>query len=162
MITINYTDKKKDLLVTAKELVKGDKGDPGYTPIKGVDYFDGKDGAPGRDGKDGYTPIKGVDYFDGEPGPMGPEGKPGKDGTMSFSDLTEEQKESWRGEPGPAGEDGKDYVLTEADKAEIAGMVEVDAPDVDLTGYYTKDEIDALLANLPSGESLPAAEEVEF
>lgn len=35
---------------------KGDKGDPG-TP--------GKDGAPG---KDGYTPIKGVDYFDGADG----------------------------------------------------------------------------------------------
>lgn len=32
----------------------GAKGEPGYTPIKGVDYFDGKDG---------YTPIKGVDYF---------------------------------------------------------------------------------------------------
>lgn len=32
------------------------KGDPGYTPVKGVDYFDGKDG---------YTPIKGVDYHDG-------------------------------------------------------------------------------------------------
>ena len=35
-------------------------GKDGYTPIKGVDYFDGKDGV---DGKDGYTPIKGVDYF---------------------------------------------------------------------------------------------------
>jgi hypothetical protein len=30
------------------------KGKDGYTPIKGVDYFDGKDG---------YTPIKGTDYF---------------------------------------------------------------------------------------------------
>lgn len=28
---------------------KGDKGDPGYTPVKGKDYFDG---APGKDGKD--------------------------------------------------------------------------------------------------------------
>jgi len=39
---------------------KGDEGDsvvgsPGYTPIKGVDYFDGKDG---------YTPIAGKDYPD--------------------------------------------------------------------------------------------------
>ena len=24
--------------------IKGDKGKDGYTPIKGVDYFDGKDG----------------------------------------------------------------------------------------------------------------------
>lgn len=27
--------------------VKGEKGDPGYTPIKGTDYFDGKDGQNG-------------------------------------------------------------------------------------------------------------------
>lgn len=32
----------------------GEKGENGYTPIKGVDYFDGKDG---------ITPVKGVDYF---------------------------------------------------------------------------------------------------
>ena len=36
------------------EALKGGKGDDGYTPIKGVDYFDGKDG---------YTPVKGTDYF---------------------------------------------------------------------------------------------------
>lgn len=36
--------------------IKGDKGDAGYTPIKGIDY------------NDGYTPIKGVDYFDGQSG----------------------------------------------------------------------------------------------
>lgn len=41
---------------------KGDPGDDGYTPVKGVDYFDGE---PGIDGK---TPVKGVDYFDGEDG----------------------------------------------------------------------------------------------
>lgn len=29
---------------------KGDKGDDGYTPVKGVDYFDGKDGEDGKDG----------------------------------------------------------------------------------------------------------------
>lgn len=37
------------------------KGDDGYTPVKGIDY---------EDGKDGYTPKKGVDYFDGKPGEM--------------------------------------------------------------------------------------------
>ena len=48
--------------------LKGDKGDPGedgYTPQKGIDYFDG------TDGKDGYTPQKGVDYFDGKDGSNG-------------------------------------------------------------------------------------------
>lgn len=36
--------------------IKGDKGDAGYTPQKGIDYFDG------------YTPIKGLDYTDGVSG----------------------------------------------------------------------------------------------
>lgn len=58
--------------------------------------FDGAPGAPG------YTPQKGVDYFDG------------KDG-----------------EPGDPGEPGKDYVLTEADKEEIAEMAaeKVEVPE---------------------------------
>jgi hypothetical protein len=30
------------------------EGEPGYTPVKGVDYFDGADG---------YTPVKGTDYY---------------------------------------------------------------------------------------------------
>ena len=36
--------------------IKGDKGDAGYTPQKGIDYFDG------------YTPVKGLDYTDGVSG----------------------------------------------------------------------------------------------
>lgn len=34
----------------------------------------------GETGKDGYTPVKGVDYFDGQPGRDGQDGQPGKDG----------------------------------------------------------------------------------
>ena len=45
--------------------LKGATGDAGYTPIKGIDYFDG------QNGKDGYTPQKGVDYFDGTNGTDG-------------------------------------------------------------------------------------------
>lgn len=51
------------------EKIKGEKGDPGYTPVKGKDYFDGytpKKGKDYFDGKDGYTPRKGKDYFDGK------------------------------------------------------------------------------------------------
>lgn len=72
---------------------RADSGEfDGYTPVKGVDYFDGAKGDPftykdftpeqlaslkgdkgdkgdngidGKDGADGYTPVKGVDYFDG-------------------------------------------------------------------------------------------------
>lgn len=36
------------------DVLNGTNGKDGYTPVKGVDYFDGKDG---------YTPVKGKDYF---------------------------------------------------------------------------------------------------
>lgn len=41
----------------------GENGKDGYTPVKGVDYFDGANGKDGKDGEDGYTPVKGKDYF---------------------------------------------------------------------------------------------------
>lgn len=123
----NYYDKAAvDEKIETIELTPGPKGE------------DGKDGKDGNPGKDGYTPIKGVDYFDGAPG-----------------------------------EDGKDYVLTDADKEEIAGMVDVSGADVDLSDYYTKGEVAALgyqteaqvialIGEYASGEPLPAAEGVEF
>ena len=58
--------------------LKGDKGDDGYSPIKGKDYFTdaeiktflekitpkkGVDYNDGKAGDDGYTPKKGKDYF---------------------------------------------------------------------------------------------------
>lgn len=63
-------------LAQAKESGEFDGAD-GYTPIKGVDYFDGKDG---KDGINGYTPIKGVDYFDGQKGDKGDRGDTGATG----------------------------------------------------------------------------------
>jgi hypothetical protein len=44
---------------TLEEYLASLHGQDGYTPRKGVDYFDGQDG---------YTPQKGVDYFDGQDG----------------------------------------------------------------------------------------------
>lgn len=91
----------------------------------------------------------------GDVGPVGPQGPKGADGTMSFEDLTEEQRESLRGPigetgpqgepgkdgytpvkgvdyfdgaPGKDGQDGKDYVLTEDDKTAIAGLVVASLP----------------------------------
>ena len=61
------------------------------------------------------------------------------------------------GADGQPGKDGKDYVLTEADKQEIAGMVEVpgNGGNVDLTGYATEQYVDDAIANIdfPSGGS---------
>lgn len=88
----NYIDENKEVLrgqdgYTPVKGVDYFDGVDGYTPVKDVDYFDGKDGKDGENGKDGYTPIKGVDYFD-----------------------------------------GKDYILTETDKNDIAKLVEVNTP----------------------------------
>ena len=62
----------------------------------------GPQGEPGKDGQDGAPGKDGEPGKDGATGPVGPQGP-----------------------EGPAGKDGQDYVLTEADKQEIAGMVEV-------------------------------------
>ena len=84
----------------------------------------------------------------GERGPMGEQGPQGERGP--------------EGPAGPKGEDGhtpvkgvdyfdgKDYVLTDADKQEIAGMVEVPGGSVDLSNYYTKSEVDNLIDAIPS------------
>ena len=58
--------------------LKGVDGKDGYTPIKGVDYFDGQNGT------DGYTPVKGVDYFDGRDGQ---DGKTPLKGTDYFTEA---------------------------------------------------------------------------
>lgn len=43
----------------------GKDGTDGYTPVKGVDYFDGEDGKDGIDGKDGSNGTDGVNGKDG-------------------------------------------------------------------------------------------------
>ena len=53
--------------------LKGEKGDPGKDST-----------VPGPKGEDGYTPVKGKDYFDGEKGDsvMGPKGPKGEKGDI--------------------------------------------------------------------------------
>lgn len=63
--TEDITNAVNGYLEAHPDQFKGEKGDDGYTPVKGVDYFDGEDGR---------TPVKGIDYFDGE------KGEPGEDG----------------------------------------------------------------------------------
>ncbi len=96
------------------------KGEAGYTPQKGIDYFDGYTPQKGIDYFDGYTPIKGVDYFDG---------KDGKDGTVSFNDLTDEQKESLKGKDGYTPIKGVDYFDGEDGYTPIKGVDYFDGKD---------------------------------
>jgi hypothetical protein len=119
-LTGYVTEENMAAAIAEIELTPGPQGPIGETGPAG------KDGAPG---KDGYTPVKGVDYFDGAPGKDGKDGKDGAEGKPGEPGMT--GATGPQGEPGPAGKDGKDgvdgkdYVLTEADKREIAGMIEV-------------------------------------
>lgn len=99
------TEKYVDDAIKTIELTPGPAGPQGEP---------GKDGAPGKDGQDGAPGKDGVDGKDGEPGAPGKDGQdgaPGKDGATGPA-----------GPEGPQGPAGNDYVLTEADKTEIAQL----------------------------------------
>ena len=59
-------------------------GKDGYTPIKGIDYNDGKNGEQGVAGTDGKTPVKDVDYTDGKNGDKGDTGSKGDKGQQGI------------------------------------------------------------------------------
>ena len=76
---------------------KGDKGDPGPKGDKG------DTGETGAQGPQGIQGPKGDKGDKGEPGPQGPKGA---DGTMTFEELTPEQKAQLKGDKGDPGEQG--------------------------------------------------------
>lgn len=45
---VELQEKIENAIPTLENLSEKMKGDKGYTPVKGVDYFDGKDGEPGK------------------------------------------------------------------------------------------------------------------
>jgi hypothetical protein len=79
------------------------------TDIVGTKSFDVLDGKDGQNGKDGVDGEKGAT---GDKGDKGDKGDP-----FTYEDFTAEQLEALKGE------NGNDYVLTEADKTEIANTV---------------------------------------
>ena len=115
---------------------KGDKGDRGEPGPRGLT------GATGPKGEKGDKGDKGDKGATGAVGPQGPAGPKGDKGDT--------------GATGPAGANGKDYVLTEADKQEIAGMVEVpggvgaaiDDTTPSATTTYSSTKIEAELSAL--------------
>lgn len=56
--------------------------------------------------KDGKTPIKNIDYFDGKDGKDGKDGENGKD--FTFDMFTKEQLDLLKGKTGENGKDGED------------------------------------------------------
>ena len=132
----------------------GETGATGPQGERGPRGYQGEQGPQGIQGIQGQTGARGPQGPIGEPGPEGPAGKDGKDGKDGYTPV--KGVDYFDGAPG---QDGKDYVLTEADKQEIANLVP--GADVDLSDYYTKEQIDDMLANLPVGD-IPSGEEVKF
>ena len=117
---------------------KGEKGDQGEV---------GPKGDQGEPGADGYTPIKGVDYFDGakgekgDQGEVGPAGANGKDGVSvthawegsilsitSASGTTTADLRGPKGDKGDKGEDGTGVnVKTNASECIEIGDAYIDA-----------------------------------
>jgi len=148
------------------ESLKGTDGLPGKDGIDGKNGSDGHDGVNGIDGKSAYEiavangfigtesewleSLKGSDGRDGVDGKDGANGLPGKDGID--------------GEPGVNGTDGKSaYIIavehgftgTETEwLASLKGADGKNAPEVDLSNYATKDELQKLEENAAYLENL--------
>lgn len=98
---------------------QGDQGEMGYQGNKGdrgADGYQGEMGQQGRKGDQGemgYQGVKGDRGFTGYQGDMGKQGAKGyqgdkgADGTMSFEDLTPEQKATLKGDQGVQGAQGE-------------------------------------------------------
>ena len=66
----------------------------------------GETGSAGPQGPQGEVGPQGPQGETGPQGPVGPEGPKGADGTMTFEDLTPEQKASLKGDKGDKGDTG--------------------------------------------------------
>jgi len=137
------------------------QGKDGYTPQKGVDYFDGEDG---------YTPVKGKDYFDGVDGDDGisptvniTEVSGGhkvsitdKDGTKTFDVLNgqngytpQKGMDYFDGKDGHTPIKGTDY-WTPADKAELIQEI-LDSIGCPVFGVVDAENTIILNGNLADG-----------
>ena len=123
-----------DNAISTIELTPGPKGDTGEQGPQGEIGPQGPKGDKGDPGETGPQGAQGIQ------GPQGPQGDPGAQGPQ-----------------GPAGQNGNDYVLTDADKQQIAGLV-------DLTNYTTKNEVEQTYAkktDIPDTTNLATKSEVQ-
>lgn len=155
--------------IDGKDGINGKDGAPGQDGIDGQNGADGQDGVNGSDGRSAYeiavangfigTEVEWLENLKGIDGKDGADGLPGKDGVD--------------GEPGANGTDGKSaYIIavehgftgTETEwlaslkgadgKDGADGQPGKDAPEVDLSNYATKDELQKLEENAAYLENL--------
>lgn len=97
-------------------------------------------GATGPQGEKGDQGIQGIQGPKGDAGETGPQGQTGPTGPQGP-----------KGEKGDKGDPGDDYVLTEQDKQEIAGLVDTPVDDVQINGTSI---VSDSVANVPIGAGL--------
>lgn len=85
---------------------KGDMGERGPQGDRGQIGPQGEKGETGERGEKGDRGEQGIQGEKGERGDVGPQGPKGVDGTVSFDELTPEQKLELKGEKGDRGETG--------------------------------------------------------
>ena len=135
-----------DGLIETIELTPGPQGPIGPMGPQGEIGPQGIQGPIGETGPQGEPGIQGPQ---GEQGPQGPQGKTGEKGAQGVQGPQGPQ--GIQGPIGPQGEPGQNYILTEADKSEIAGMVVVDTStfatmaQVEAKGYQTEANVNALI-----------------
>lgn len=104
---------------------QGEQGPQGATGPQGIQ---GEPGPQGEKGDTGATGATGPQGPQGAAGPAGPKGDTGATGPQGPKGDTGETgatgPQGPKGDTGPTGPAGADYVLTAADKQEIAGIVE--------------------------------------
>ena len=117
---------------------KGEKGDTGPQGPRGETGAQGPQGEIGPAGPKGDTGAKGDPGERGEIGPKGDTGEPGPKGDTGPAGPT--------GPQGLKGDPGDDYTLTQQDKEDIAGLVDVPVTDVQINGVSA---VSDGVANIP-------------
>ena len=112
----------------------------------------GEAGPVGPQGEKGDTGEKGA------AGPQGPKGDPGEQGIQGEpgakgdkGDTGAQGPKGDKGDTGAAGKDGSDYVLTEADKAELAQLVIESLGGNPVFGYVDENNNIIVSGNLADG-----------
>ena len=142
-LTNYYTKSEVDGLIETIELTPGPQGPIGPEGPQGPIGETGPQGEPGIQGPQGEIGPQGKTGEKGAQGIQGPQGPQGIQG--------EQGPQGIQGPIGPQGEPGQNYILTEADKSEIAGMVVVDTStfatmaQVEAKGYQTEANVNALI-----------------
>lgn len=110
------------------EVLKSKLAESQALPFVALQGPKGDKGDPGPKGDAGETGPKGDRGPQGIPGPQGPKGDKGDIGLQGET-----------GPQGPKGDPGNDYVLTDADKKDIAGMVDAvkDVQDANGNSFVT-------------------------